>query len=235
MPQKYPKMSAVCNHPNLFNLSDYLSKVHGISVSDKRENIGCLKYFILLFRHMQCELIHPYHNQILHLHSLVTVFQETSSLAEQRKLPNPLPSNSMSDENEDELIQCLYDSRISYERVWGTSVLVMDYDIFKLHHPFSMLVAGPRGAGKSEFVKELLSLKRYIMTNPPERIVWFYGRRQPDLFCSLTQEIPSIEFYEGLPMNIKVMFDRSKRNICIIDDLMQSASSNQLVENLFTN
>ena len=31
------------------------------------------------------------------------------------------------------------------------------------------------------------------------------------------------------------MFDRSKRDICIIDDLMQSASGNQLTENLFTN
>ena len=86
----------------------------------------------------------------------------------------------------------------------------MDYNIFKLHHPFSMLVAGPRGAGKSEFVKQLLSLKRFIMTNPPERIVWFYGRHQPDLFCSLAQEIPCIEFYEGIPTNIEVMFDRSK-------------------------
>ena len=73
-----------------------------------------------------------------------------------------------------------------------------------------MLVADLRGTGKSEFVKELLSLKRYIMTNPPERIVWFYGRHQPDLFCSLTQEIPRIEFYEGRPTNIEVMFDRSK-------------------------
>ena len=73
------------------------------------------------------------------------------------------------------------------------------------------------------------------MMDPPERIVWIYGRRQPDLFCSLTQKIPSIEFYEGLPTNIEVMFDRSKRNICIIDDLMQSASGNQLTENLFTN
>ena len=73
------------------------------------------------------------------------------------------------------------------------------------------------------------------MSNHPERIVWFYGRHQPDLFCSLTQEIPCIEFYEGLPTNIEVMFDRScKRNICIIDNLMQSASGNQLVENLFT-
>ena len=70
--------------------------------------------------------------------------------------------------------------------------------------------------------------------DPPERIVWFYGRHQPDLFCSLAQEIACIEFYEGLPTNIGVMFDRSKRNICIIDDLMQSESGNQLVENLFT-
>ena len=73
------------------------------------------------------------------------------------------------------------------------------------------------------------------MMDPPERIVWFYGRHQPDLFCSLTEEIPSIEFYKGLPTNIEVMFDRSKCNICIIDDLMQSVSGNQLVKNLFTN
>ena len=100
-----------------------------------------------------------------------------------------------------------------------------------------MLVAGPQGAGKSEFVKQLLSLKRFIMTNPPERIVWFYGRHKPDLSCYLNcfEEISSIELYEGLPTNIEVMFDRSKRNICIIDDLMQSVSGNQLVENLFTN
>ena len=55
---------------------------------------------------------------------------ETSSLPVQRRPPNPT-----SDENEDELIPCLYDSRISYERVWGTNVPVMDYDIFKLRHP----------------------------------------------------------------------------------------------------
>ena len=86
----------------------------------------------------------------------------------------------------------------------------MDYNIFKLHHPFSILVAGPRGAGKSEFVKQLLSLKRYIMMDPPERIVCFSGRHQPDLFCSLIQEIPITEFYEALPKTIEVMFDRSK-------------------------
>ena len=73
-----------------------------------------------------------------------------------------------------------------------------------------MLVVGPPGAGKSEFVKQRLALKQFIMSNPPERIVWFYGRHQPDLFYSLVQELPCIEFYEGLPTNIEVMFDRSK-------------------------
>ena len=72
------------------------------------------------------------------------------------------------------------------------------------------------------------------MTNPPEGIVWFHRRHQPDMFCSLAQEIRSIEFDEGLPANTEVMSDKSKRNICIIDDLMQSASGSQLVENLFT-
>ena len=68
-------------------------------------------------------------------HSVVTVFQ---------KHPHYLSKgNHTSDETEDELIPCPYDNRISYERVWGTNVPVMVYDIFKLHHPFSMLVAGP--------------------------------------------------------------------------------------------
>ena len=49
---------------------------------------------------------------------------KTSSLPEQRQPPNPT-----SNENEDELIPCPYDSRINYERVWGTNVPVMDYDI----------------------------------------------------------------------------------------------------------
>ena len=99
-----------------------------------------------------------------------------------------MPSNSTSDENEDELILCPYDSRISYERVWGTNVPVMDYDIFKLQHPFNMLVAGPPGAGKSEFVKQLLFLEA-LHHNESSRenclVLWFF---------SLAQEIPCIEF-----------------------------------------
>ena len=71
--------------------------------------------------------------------------------------------------------------------------------------------------------------------DPPNKIVWFYGRHQPYLFPSWIKKYLCIEFYKGLPMNIKVLFDRSKQNICIIYDLMQTASENQFDENLFTN
>ena len=134
-----------------------------MALMDKRRKLYCEEH---VFQFSLDNQNSPIHKRILHLHNVGILFLNyTSSLPVQRQ-----PLNPTSDENEDELIPCLYDSRISYERVWGTNVPVMDYNIFKLHHLFSMLVAGPQGAGK-RFVKQLLSLKCYIMTDPPERIV----------------------------------------------------------------
>ena len=172
MPQKYPKMCPVCDHPKLFNLSDHLTEVHGINGQERKCWLSKATYSTIS-SHAE-----PAHSSIPQSDPTPVQFgnslPKTSPPPEQRKLPNPIPPSSTSDENEDELIPCPYDSRISYERVWGTNVPVMDNDIFKLHHPFSIVVASPRSAGKSEFVKQLLSFKRYVMTNPPERIVWLY-------------------------------------------------------------
>ena len=190
-----------------------------MALMDKKENVCWLKH---VFAVLSTQPDQP-HLSIPQSDSTAAQFgnslPKTSSLPEQRKLSNQVPSNSTSDENEDELIPSPYDSHISYERVWGTNAPGMDYGIFKLHHPFSMFVAGPRGAGESEFVKQLLSLKCYIMMNPPERILWFYGRHQQDLFCSLTQEIPSIEFTRTFLRILKSCLTEVKE-ICIIDDLM---------------
>ena len=214
----------------LTNLSDHLIRSHNISGKERKALLRRARFSVFSRQPEQSYSSEPQSNSTPGQCGYTV--PETSSLPKQRKLPNPIPPNSASDENEDELILCPYDSRISYERVWGTNVPVMDY-VFKFHHLCSMLVV--LVLGKSEFVKQLLSLKCYIMTNPSERIAWSYSRHQSDLFRFLAQEIPCIEFYEELPTNIEVMFDRSKRNICIIDYLIQSASGNQLVENLFTN
>ena len=174
MPQKYPEMCPVCNHTELFNLNDHLNKVHDINGQERKYWLSKAPYSMISSHAVHAHLSVPRSDSTPA--QFGNSLPKTFSLTEQKKLRNPIPSNSTSDENEDQLIPCPYDSCISYKRIWGTNVPLMDYDIFKLHHPFSMLIAGPRGGGKSEFVKQLLSLKRFIMTNPLERIVWFYGR-----------------------------------------------------------
>ena len=80
---------------------------------DKRENVCWLKH-VSQFQ-PQPDQPQP---SIPEAHSTPTQFgnslPKTSPLPEQKKLPNPIPANSTSDENEDELIPCPYDSRISY-------------------------------------------------------------------------------------------------------------------------
>ena len=117
MPQKYPKMCPVCNHTKLFHLSDHLNKVHGIIGRER-------KYWL---SKAPCSTISSHavraHSSVPQSYSTPAQFSDslskTSPLPEQKKLPNPIPSNSASDENEDELIPCSYDSRISYERIWA--------------------------------------------------------------------------------------------------------------------
>ena len=136
MSQQLKLNCPTCNYPRLTNLSRHKTTVHGIYGQERKCLLAKARFAALS---TQPEQPHPQSDSTPG--QCRYAVPETSSLPEQSKLPN-----STSEENEDELIPCLYDSRISYERVWGTNVLVMDYDIFKLRHPFSMLVAGPRGS-----------------------------------------------------------------------------------------
>ena len=128
----------ICNYPRLTKLSRHLTTVHGINGQDTK----CL-FAKERFAALSTQPDQPQPSICSATTQFCNSLPETSSLPEQKKLPNPT-----SDENEDELIPRPYDNRISYERVWGAIVSVMNYDVFKLHHPFSMLVARPRGAGK---------------------------------------------------------------------------------------
>ena len=133
MSQQLKLNCPICNYHRLTNLSRHITTVHGINGQERKCLLAKARFAALS---MQPEQPHPQSDSTPGQYRYAV--PETTSLPEQRKLPNPA-----SDENEDELIPCLYDSCISYERVWGTNVPAMDYDIFKLHHPFSMLVAGP--------------------------------------------------------------------------------------------
>ena len=128
-------MCPVCNYPKCFNLSDHRNKLCGINGQERKYLLSKAPYSMI----SSCTV---------HAHSSVPPSNSTSaqfgsslpkisSLPEQRQMPNPT-----SDQTEVDIIPCPHDSHISYERIWGTNVHVMDFDIFKLHHLFSMLVAG---------------------------------------------------------------------------------------------
>ena len=112
MPQKYPEMCPDCNHPKLFNLSDHLNKVHGINGRERKYWLSKAPYSTISSHAVLA------HSLVPQSYSTPAQFSnsipKTSPPPEQKKLPNAIPSNSASDENEDKLIPCPYDSCISY-------------------------------------------------------------------------------------------------------------------------
>ena len=94
-----------------------------------------------------------------------------------------------------------------------------------LRHPFTALVAGPTGSGKTRFVFKLIENARVMIEPPPRRVVYCYGEYQ-----ELFKKYPDVEFRQGLP-NLED-FDGRQPVLLIVDDLMNEA--NESVANMFT-
>jgi hypothetical protein len=60
-------------------------------------------------------------------------------------------------------------------------------------HPFTCVVAGPTGCGKTEFVARLIRHVEVTVLPPPQRIVWSYGEWQP----AYEDLKDGVEFVEG--------------------------------------
>lgn len=91
----------------------------------------------------------------------------------------------------------------------------------QLKHPFTCLIAGPTGCGKTHFVLQLI--KCNIIDPQPVRIIWCYGEYQ-----DFHRHYPQIEFVEGLHFDT----DPTQPTLLIIDDLMQE--TDERVTKLFT-
>lgn len=92
-------------------------------------------------------------------------------------------------------------------------------------HPFTAIVSGPTGCGKTVFTFKFISEAINMISPPPEKIVYCYGEYQP-----IFNEYPNVIFNEGLP-DI-AMFDGKERTLLILDDLM--TETNDSVSNIFT-
>ena len=104
----------------------------------------------------------------------------------------------------------------------------------RLKHPFTCIVAGPSQSGKTVFLRRLLTQAQELINEPPEVILWFYGEYQP-LYDKLTDSLGStIQFIEGIPETFDMYLDKSKRNMIVLDDLMNETANDKKISNLFT-
>lgn len=95
----------------------------------------------------------------------------------------------------------------------------------RFQHPFSAIVAGPSGAGKTHFVSNFIKFRDVMCTMPFKNIIWFYDEWQP-LYES--DDMP-ITFRQGLP---DIQNDNQEPQLIIIDDLMRE--TNERIVDMFT-
>ncbi len=101
----------------------------------------------------------------------------------------------------------------------------------KLTHPSTMLVSGPTGCGKTQFVVRLILEEMFYPK--PQRIIWFYSEWQP-LYDHLQSIKSNIEFEKELTQTIYTSLDSKVRNLIILDDQMSKVGDNVLLSQLFT-
>ena len=92
-------------------------------------------------------------------------------------------------------------------------------------HPFTCIVSGPTGCGKTNFTLKLIQHSKTVISPAPEKILWCYGVYQ-DRFNG----VKGVEFHEGLP-DLSI-FDGAKRTLLILDDLMHE--TDERVTKIFT-
>jgi Adenovirus IVa2 protein len=92
-------------------------------------------------------------------------------------------------------------------------------------HPFTCLVSGPTGCGKTEFTMRLIKHSKEVIEPAPEQIIWCYGEYQDGF-----KRVSNTEFHEGIPD--LSMLDGSSRTLLILDDLMHETDDR--VTKIFT-
>lgn len=100
---------------------------------------------------------------------------------------------------------------------------------FRLKCPFTAILSGPTGSGKTELIKKLISYNDYWCTQPPVQIIYCYGAWQQSF-----ENVKKVDFHEGLiDVKEKIPDDYQPRWL-IIDDLLDEVSNNAEAQKIFT-
>ena len=107
----------------------------------------------------------------------------------------------------------------------------------QLQNPFTILLTGKSGCGKTVWVENLLNKWKQVTDDEAGKflkiILWFYGAEQTDLFDRLKNKFGKehIEFIEGIDEKCLAEVTNC---IVIMDDLMSEMRNNVAVAELFT-
>ena len=100
-------------------------------------------------------------------------------------------------------------------------------------HPFTAIVAGPTGSGKSYFVFNFLKHLDTMLDQPVEEVVWCFGTDQV-LYDEIKKSISvPTRFVQGLPSLMDIAPEKKpKARLVIVDDLMRESDKHMV--DLFT-
>ena len=101
-------------------------------------------------------------------------------------------------------------------------------------HPFTCIVAGSSGSGKTVWVSRFLKNSHKLCTVRFDRVLLYYSEWQE----AYVQDFrlpggPEVEFREGLPDPADYSHDNDKKKLIILDDLMREACT-EVVSDLFS-
>ena len=105
---------------------------------------------------------------------------------------------------------------------------------FRFEHPFTSMIAGMTGSGKTAWARSLPQEASETICPPLERIVWCYSQWQPAC-TEMLVAMPHIEFVKGIPTALEQdsYFDVNKHNLIVFDDQMIDASKDKRIVNPF--
>jgi len=100
----------------------------------------------------------------------------------------------------------------------------MDQSIaLPFRHPTTILIAGPTGSGKTEFLVKLLTQRG--LEPFPERIIWIYSEWQ-DAYDRIQKKLGDakkrIVFVKDFDDSLYDSLDRRVRNLVVLDDQMEN-------------
>ena len=98
-----------------------------------------------------------------------------------------------------------------------------------LKHPFTMLVAGSTGSGKTRLVRDILSNYEKITTlNTHISVSWHYGVNQPLYREPIDNPAVQVRYKPGFPEEAEGC------DVLVLDDLQSSAGNDSRLSDLFT-